>query len=184
MTKYLGLAGLLSSMAIASPLAPCGTNVWSSSMSGISGRLCIAEQSISEDAFFTVALELRNDGAMPLAVQCANPHLFTAAVIDGAGKRVQPTLARHDVISSPQWGVIPGNSYLRFPVSIQSEDGAKGSHLDTTTLIWKLAPGMYRISADYSSGKSADFMGQSGPATIWTGTLRLPQVNIEVTPKK
>lgn len=131
-----------------------------------------------------LTLELANRGSAPLAVQCGNPHIFTVVLLDGVGKPAKPTSARIDVLSSPQWGVIPRESYLGFPVSIQSQDGAKGSHLDSTTLIWKLSPGKYRISGTFASGRAADFMGKPGKTKTWEGKIELPPIDIEVVEKE
>ncbi|MCX5674803.1 MAG: hypothetical protein NTX87_07330, partial [Planctomycetota bacterium] len=171
-------------LAVAGPLSPAKPDEWSKPVSQLSGRLRVAESRIATDQYFQLTLELANRGGTPLAVQCGNPHIFTITLLDGAGKQVKPTLVRADVLSSPQWGVIPGGAYLGFPVSIQSQDGAKGSHLDITTLIWKLSPGKYRIAGEFSSGGAADFMGTPGKATIWDGKIDLPPVDIEVVEKE
>ena len=171
-------------LAFAKPLSPASPDAWSESASQLSGRLRVAESRITSDQHFQLTLELANRGSAPLAVQWGNPHIFTVALLDGAGNPVKPTSARIDVLSSPQWGVIPHNSYLGFPVSIQSQDGAKGSHLDITTLIWKLSPGKYRVSGVFSSGKAADFMGKPGKAKIWEGKIELPSIDIEIVEKE
>jgi hypothetical protein len=167
-------------LAAARPLSPTKPAAWSEPASHLSGRLRVAEPKITADQHFQLTLELANRGQIPLAVQSWNPHVFTITLLNGAGKHVQPTSARVDIMSAPQWGVIPRRGYLGFPVSTQSRDRARGSHLDITTLIWKLSPGKYRICGEYSSGRAADFMGKPGKATIWQGKLKLPAVDIEV----
>ena len=176
----LAIAAQFCISAVARPLAPAKPDVWSEPASLLAGRLRVAEKAITTDQYFRLTLELANQGHTPLAVQSGNPHIFTITLLDSAGKLVKPTSARIDVISSPQWGVIPGRAYLGFPVSIHSQDGAKGSHLDITTLIWRLSPGTYRITGEYSSDRAADFMGKPGKAKIWEGKIRLPPVDIEV----
>ena len=177
-------AALVCIIAAAAPLPPVKPDAWSEAVSQLSGRLRIVEPKITADQYFHLTLELANRGTTPLAVQCGNPHVFTVTLLDGAGKQVGPTLVRADVLSSPQWGVIPRGSYLGLPVSIRSEDGAKGSHLDITTLIWKLSPGKYRVCATFSSGRAADFMGSPGKAEIWEGKIEIPPVDVEVIETK
>ena len=171
-------------LAVAGLLPAVKIDAWSKPVLQLSGRLRVAELRITSDQHFQLTLEMANRGDTPLAVQCGNPHIFSITILDGAGKQVKPTSARIDVLSSPQWGVIPGRAYLGFPVSIRSQDGAKGSHLDITTLIWKLPPGKYRISGEFSSGKAADFMGKPGKAKIWEGKIELPPVDIEIVEKE
>jgi hypothetical protein len=178
------IAGLLFGvLAAAGPLAPV-KNAWSNPVSNLSGRLRVAKSAITTDEYFELALELSNSGNIPLAVQCHNPHIFRVTVFDAAGKQVKTIFTRSDILSSPHWGIIPRGGYLGFRVSIQSQDGAKGSHLDITTLIWKLSPGTYRISGEFSSGRAEDFMGGPGKATIWEGKIDLPPVDIEITEKE
>ena len=175
---------LICAAADAGPLAPLRKDEWSKPVSSLAGRLRVAKTRISTDEYFQLTLELTNRGNMSLAVQCGNPHIFSITVFDTAGKQVSAAFARIDVLSFPQWGVIPGRSYLGFPVSMQSQDGAKGSHLDITTRIWKLSPGKYRITGQFSSGRAADFMGKPGKAKIWEGKLQLPPLDIEVVEKE
>jgi hypothetical protein len=178
------VAALVCILAVAGPLPHAKSDAWSEPAAQLSGRLRVNESRITADQYFEITLELTNRGHAPLAVQSGNPHIFTITLLDRAGKPVKRTSGRCDVISSPQWGVIPGRAYLGFPVSIQSQDGAKGSHLDITTLIWKLSPGKYRITGEFSSGRAASFMGSPGKAKIWDGKIQLPPVDIEVVEKE
>ncbi len=181
----LGTAGmLLCALAGARPVEPLQKDAWSKPVSNLAGRLRIAKTRITTDEHFQLTLELSNRGNIPLAVQSGNPHIFSLTVLDGAGEEVKPTSIRIDVLSQPQWGVIPRSSYLGFPVSIQSQDGAKGSHLDIITLIWKLSPGKYRISGSFASGRAAEFMGEPGKAKIWEGKIELASLDIEVFQKE
>lgn len=184
MKTAVSIVALLCVSAVARPLAPLTPDAWSEPVSGLAGRIRVAESTVAADQYFRLTLELANRSHAPLAVQSGNPHVFTITLLDGAGKQVQPTSARTDVLSSPQWGVIPGGAYLGLPVSIESQDGAKGSHLDITTLIWKLSPGKYRICATFASGRAADFMGSPGKAAIWDGKIDIPPLDVEVIEKK
>lgn len=178
-------AGLLfCAIAIAKPVSPAKPDAWSKPVAQLSGRMRLAHSRITSDQHFPLTLELANRGDTPLAVQSGNPHMFSITVLGGAGKPIKPTQARVDVLSSPQWGVIPGKAYLGFPVSIQSQGGAKGSHLDITTLIWTLSPGKYQISGSFASGKPANFMGKPGKANVWEGKIALPPIDIEIIEKK
>ena len=178
-------AGLLFCvMAVAKPVEPAKVNAWSKTVAQLSGRMRVAQPRITTDQHFQITLELANQGSTPVAVQCGDPHVFTITILDGAGKQVKPTLTRVDILSSPQWGVVPGKAYLGFPVSIESQDGAKGSHLDITTLIWELSPGKYQISGSFSAGKPAEFMGKPDKAKVWKGKIELPPIDIEIVEKK
>ena len=176
----MATVALFCALSVAAPLPPAKPDAWSEPVAKLSGRLRVSERKITSDQYFQITLELANRGHSPLAVQSGNPHIFTVTLLDGAGKPVKPTSSRRDVLSSPQWGVIPCGAYLSIPVSIQSQDGAKGSHLDITTLIWKLSPGKYRITGEFSSGRAADFMGNPGKAEIWEGKIELPPLDVEV----
>ena len=168
----------------AKPVAPAKADTWSKPVAQLSGRMRVAQSRITTDQHFQITLELANRGSTSLAVQCGNPHIFSIAMLTQAGKPVKPISARIDILSSPQWGVIPGRAYLGFPVSIQSQDGAKGSHLDITTLIWKLPPGKYQISGSFTAGKPGDFMGKPGKAKVWEGKIELPPIDIEIVEKE
>lgn len=184
MKLAMSIAVLVCVSAIAVSLSLLNPDEWSESVSGLAGRLRVAEATIATDQYFRVTLELANRGQAALAVQSGNPHIFTITLLDSTGKPVNPSYARADVFSIPQWGVIPGRAYLGFPVSIQSLDGAKGANLDITTAIWKLPSGKYRICGTFSSGKAADFMGSPGKASIWEGKIELPPLDVEVIEKK
>jgi beta-lactamase regulating signal transducer with metallopeptidase domain len=161
-------------------VAPAETP-WSGPV-GLSGRLVVAQPTITPKEQFDLSLELRNvnrGGSPWLAVQEGNPFLFEARVTDAVGKAVKPTMQRVDVLYSPKWRVIRPfpDERLKIPVSIRSEDGAAGSHLDTTTNIWKLPPGKYKISGTY---RSAEEVRYEGEATPWAGKLVIPPVDVEV----
>ncbi|NQT38692.1 MAG: biotin/lipoyl-binding protein, partial [Planctomycetes bacterium] len=155
---------------------------WSKPALGLMGRLVVAAPRITTSEQFDLSLELRNNhfgGGPWLAVQEGNPFLFEVSVTDAGGKAVKPTMTRRDVLYSPKWQVIRPfpDERLSIPVSIRSVDGAKGSHLDTTTSIWKLSPGVYKIAATFTSPKEIRYKGE---ATPWTGKLELPPVEVEV----
>ena len=144
----------------------------------------MAKERIESSENFELILELRNTNGRPLALQTENPFAFTVRVLNGAGKPVMATSTRWDVLYSPQWAIVPRNCCLSFPVSIKSADGAKGSHLDITTLIWKLPDAKYRIEAEYSSGAFGEFKEKPENVTLWKGTLALPPVDVEIKTKE
>ncbi len=155
---------------------------WSKPAIGLNGRLVVARPRITTSEQFDLSLELRNHhygGGPWLAVQSGNPFLFNVSVTDANGKTVKPTMQRVDVMYSPKWKVIRPfpDERLTIPVSIRSIDGAKGSHLDTTTDIWKLPPGKYKIAATFTSPKEVRYKGE---ATPWTGKLELSPIEVEI----
>jgi len=179
------LVSTVAYVAIASPLAPVKEHAWSKPVGSLSARLVVTRTNIRESESFRLTLELKNTGVLPLAVQAHNPHILTLKILDSAGKSVRPSASRIDVISSPQWGVIPRDGYLGFPVTIRSPDRVKGSHIDITTSIWKLPPGKYRVLGEYSSESPLEFpkfMGKPGKARIWEGKVNLSALDLEIRP--
>lgn len=177
------LVSTVAYVAIASPLAPVKERAWSKPVGNVSARLVVTSSNIRESENFRLTLELKNTGVLPLGVPTHNPHLLTFKILDSAGKSVGRSSSRIDVISSPQWGVIPRDGYLGFPVTIRSPDRAKGSHIDITTSIWKLPPGKYRVSGEYSSERPLEFpdlIPKSGKAPIWMGKVNLPALDLEI----
>ncbi len=179
------LVSTVAYVAIASPFAPVKGYAWSKPVGVLSARLVVTRSNIRESESFRLTLELKNTGVLPLAVQTYNPHILTLKILDSAGNSVGPSSSRIDIISSPQWGVIPRDGYLGFPVTIRSPDRVKGSHIDITTRIWKLPPGKYRVSGEYSSTNPPQFpeiMGKPGRARIWEGKVNLPALDLEIRP--
>jgi hypothetical protein len=167
-------------LVTAAPLQPVAGGTWSEQAGNLVGRLVVAQKKIKASEYFLLTLELRNVGIMPLAFPTGNPFTLTVRVLDGAGKQVNSTMVRMDVLCSPQWAVLPKASYLGFPVSIKGADGATGAHLDTTTSIWKLSPGTYRIDAEYSSDRFGEFKAKPTNITLWQGKLMLPAIDVEI----
>ncbi len=153
-------------------------------VANLAGSLSVAQAQITTEEYFQIRLNLYNCGKEPLAVQVGDPFSFRITVLDAAGKTVEPAFSRSDLLCSPQWGVIPGRSYLGLPVSQKSEDGAKVSHLDIVTFIWKLSPGKYRIVGRFSSDTTSSSMGPPGKAKVWQGELELPPLDVTVVEKE
>jgi hypothetical protein len=116
---------------------------------GLRGRLVVAKPVIGSSEQFRVDLRLQNTADAPITITHGNPADFEARVNDSHGKPVEPTSHRVDVMHFPKTSVIEPKADLTFPVTIQSIDGAKGSHLDTTTRIWTLRPGKYTLGGTY-----------------------------------
>ena len=164
---------------------PVEKNPWSETVNGLSGRLLVAREKIGTTEYFQLTLEVRNVGNSPLALQTKNPFAFTLRVLDGAGKVVAATSVRIDLwLRFPQWAIVPASCYLGTPVSIQSKDGAAGSHLDITTTIWKLPAGRYRLTAEYASKGFRESPDKPKNVTVWQGKLVLPPVDVEIEPKE
>jgi hypothetical protein len=145
--------------------------------------LVVAKPRISRPLQIQASLELRSihyGGGPWLAVQSGNPFLFEMRVSDATGKPVQPTMQRVDVMYSPKWLIIRPWDRLTIPLTIESLDGARGSHLDTTTRIWKLPPGKYRLGGTFSAPRKDRH--EEKKATFWNGTLELPPVEVEILP--
>jgi hypothetical protein len=142
-----------------------GAGAWSQPLGGLRGRLFVAKPVIGSSEQFRIDLRLRNVSETPISFTHGNPFDFEARVIDSQGKPVEPTSCRVDVIYSTKASVIQPQAVLTIPVTIRSIDGAKGSHLDTTTRIWTLPAGKYRLAATYK---------------LSAGQLNLPQVELEI----
>jgi len=150
---------------------------------GLVGRLIVAKPKISRPLQLQVGLELRSihyGGGPWMAVQSGNPFLFEMQVTDASGAPVPPTMQRVDVLYSSKWLIIRPWDRPVIPLTIESLDGAKGSHLDTTTRIWKLPPGKYRLAGTFSAPHEGRYEGKE--ATPWNGTLELPSVQVEILP--
>jgi biopolymer transport protein ExbD len=155
---------------------------WSKLAPGLNGRLVVGKPTIRSNEQFNLSLELCNNhygGGPWMAVQEGNPFLFEARVTDADGKAIRPTMQRADVLYSPKWRVIRPfpDERLTIPLSIRSIDGARGSHFDTATNIWKLPPGKYKISGTFASPKEFRYRGEGTP---WVGTLELPPIKVEI----
>jgi hypothetical protein len=155
---------------------------WSAAVNGLKGRLVVTRPKISPSERFHINLQLKNcnkGGGPWLAVQAGNPFLFEIQITNADGKPVQPTSGRVDVFYSPSWKVIrPSLGELSIPVTISDTNWSKGAHLDTTTKIWQLAKGKYRISATYSSPKNIGY--EDKDSVPWTGKLNLVPIEVEI----
>lgn len=163
-----------------SPAAPISGG-WSEAANGLAGRLLVSQQKITQSGFFLLTLELRNTGSSTLAVEAHSLCAFRVKVLDSDGNAVRATMMRIDVSSYPRWALLPPQCCLGIPVSMQSIDGAKGSHLDITTEIWRLEPGKYTIRGAYSSNWTQKFDTNRRNEKAWQGKLSLPPVEVEVT---
>lgn len=178
---------VLTALVAAGPGESDQQGLWSKPVSGLAGRLRVSKSSITADGQFRLTLELANRGRSPLAVQCGDPICFTLTVLDAKGEKVEAPIVRAEVLSSPQWGVIPGGSYLGLPVSYHPQNRAANRQLDITTDIWTLKPGKYRLVGSFASNLSSGvmkFLGSPGKAAIWKGKIKLPPLDVEVLEKK
>lgn len=162
---------------------PESDHAWPKALESLSARLVVTKNSIQESQRFQVSLALKNTGTQPIAVQAHNPHLLTLKILDSSGKVVIPTSSRIDIISSPQWGVIPRDGCLSVPVTTRGPNRVTGSQIDIVTEIWSLPPGKYRVSGEYSSKNHQAFPGflvKSGHNRIWEGMVKLPALDLEI----
>ncbi len=132
---------------------------------GLRGRLVVAKPVIGSTHQFRVDLRLQNVSETPISITHGNPADFEARVNDSHGKVVEPTSGRVDVMHAPKTSEIQPKAELTIPVTIKSIDGAKGSHLDTTTRIWTLPAGKYSLGGTYK---------------LPAGQLALPPVELEI----
>lgn len=142
-----------------------GVGLWSEPVKQLQGRLIVAKPIIGLSEQFLVDLQLRNVSTAPITVIHGNPFDFEAQIRDARGSPIEPTSMRIDVMHATRTSVIQPQAELSIPVSIRSLDGAKGSHLDTTTRIWTLAAAKYRLSGTYK---------------LSAGRLTLPPVQLEI----
>ena len=138
---------------------------WSEPVAGLQGKLVVTKPRIGPSEQFRVDLQLRNVSTKPISVTHGNPFNFEAEVRDAKNRSIKHTSMRIDVIFSTKTTVVQPQAVLNIPVSIKSVDGAKDSHLDTTTKIWTLPVGKYKLQATYK---------------LPAGQLELPAVDIEI----
>ncbi|MBC8870304.1 MAG: HEAT repeat domain-containing protein [Planctomycetes bacterium] len=139
--------------------------LWSEPAAGLQGKLVVAKPRIGPSGQFRVDLQLKNISTKPISVTHGNPFDFEAQIRDAEDRSIKHTSMRVDVLYSTKTSVIEPQTTLAIPVSIKSIDGAKGSHLDTTTKIWTLPVGKYKLHATYK---------------LPAGQLKLPTVDIEI----
>jgi len=139
--------------------------LWSEPIAGLQGRLVVAKPRIGPSEQFSVELQLKDVSRKAISVTHGNPFDFEAQIRDSEDRSIKHTSMRIDVIYSTKTSVIQPQTVLAIPVSIKSIDGAKGSHLDTTTKIWTLPVGKYKLQATYK---------------LPAGQLKLRAVDIEI----
>jgi hypothetical protein len=149
---------------------------WSEVSEGLRGRLVIAQPRVPARGRLVATLEMENVGKTQLVVRTQNPFDFEARVPDAAGLDIPPTSIRSDVLYTGKFVAIPAGERLSLPVTIESQDGAKGSQVDTTTDIWTLAPGRYGLGGTFGMA----VMEEKAPRGTWVGRLTLPVVPFEI----
>ncbi len=168
------VAAVLAMLALAISCRASGApNQRKTAMDTLSGKLAVAPARIASSGSVTLTLELTNRGAATLRIPSGDPLSFHPVVRDAHGAVVEPTAQRLDVLSSPHWiDLEPGKSTT---LALSMKPGA-GYQLDTTTHMWRLAPGTYQIG-----GRFAVEAGNA-PKGAWTGSIDLAPVSLEVTP--
>jgi hypothetical protein len=167
------LASTLSRLTAAEP-----REGWSKPKTDLRGRLVAEVREIKEQQVVNLFVELENTGSLRRSVVTHDPFAFELTVRDSKGNDVASSSQRGEVLSSPQVGVVPRESTLRFPVTLSQE---KPWNLDITTHLWKLKPGRYTLAGKYKlplppPGEELE----PGAAHPWGGELALPEITIDV----
>ena len=159
------------------PAAGIESAPWSALSNGLKGRVVLKAAQIKPGEFFSVEIEVKNEGGKDVSLDIGNPHPIQMEVLDAAGKSVPATLFRSDVLFSTDWKNVPDGGVLSFPITHPNTDAGKDVNLDTTTQLWKLPTGKYSLQVTLSTKGDENLRG---PANRWIGTLKLPAVNVEV----
>lgn len=159
------------------PNPPTGS--WSEPNSGLSARLLVEFEDLNPGSRHAVYLELRNDAPNPIAL--TNQPQMDAELFDLAGISVHAlALPMSGPIPSPQWAVIPRDSYTGFRVDMQTvgvptrERGVALMAVGGKS--WMLPAGEYVLKATVAFTAEND-----GPENQWVGELKLPPCAFNVT---
>jgi len=156
---------------------------WSEPVNGLRGRLVrYAPPRLNKTAIIGIAVELQNDSTEPLAVR-NDPALVRVRLIGPDGQPIDPVLplVRSGPVASPQWGVLPRDSSLRFSlydygVGVPDGQGALLALLPPSR-VWMLQPGKYTLRGTFTFQPAAS---DKTPTNAWKGKLDLPPLEIEV----
>jgi hypothetical protein len=156
-------------------------NAWSEPVQELSGRVRVEFEDLNPGLRHAVYLELRNHSLNPVAV--INQPQIQAELFDSAGKAVGTV---GFPISGPlperQWVVIPGDASIDLRLDMQNvglptrESGM--ALLSVGGKMWGLRAGNYRLEVEAIFKKEED-----APPNQWVGQLKLPPVEVVVTPQ-
>jgi len=154
-------------------------NVWSETISELSGRLRVEFEDLKPGLRYAVYLELRNHSLTPVAV--TNQPQIRAELFDSAGKPIASSgFPMTGGIPYPQWAVIPRDAYIGFRIDMQTVGVPTKKHRMALLAVggetWGLGAGEYVLKMALVSNKEAD-----GPQNQWIGTLELPPIKVVVT---
>ena len=155
------------------------SNQWSNKSGQLVGRLLVAFEDLSPGLRHAVHLEIRNDGADPVAL--FNQPEIKSEVYDLSGTPIG-TLesSANGPRQARQWVVIPHAAYIRLRIDAQTGAVLAREHGMVLLAVggrrWGLKPGSYVLKAR-AVFKSAE----DGPANQWVGELDLPPVEVVVT---
>jgi hypothetical protein len=155
---------------------------WSREVKGLRGRLVRQRQlPVGTTEIIGVAVELKNVWAEPLAIR-NDPASVQLKLFDAHDQALpRAWLPRSGPIPFPQWGVLPGGSYLGFSLYDYGVGVPQGQGPLLTLLPyagdWVLKPGKYSLRGSFSAHPRPD---NKPPKNAWRGQLELPSLEIEV----
>lgn len=156
------------------------TDEWSAPADGLQGRLlAYRKPNVNGTQVIGVDVELKNVKLAPLAVQ-NDPAAVDVEVLNVHGKPVpQAPATRSGPVPFPQWGVIPRDSYLRFPIESHTVGVPRngGALLAFSDKVWVLKKGEYILQGAYTLRRSL----KDAPENAWAGRVKLPPLKIRVT---
>jgi hypothetical protein len=152
---------------------------WSEIVTGVAGRLRIEFEDLDPGLRYAVYLELANSGLDSVAV--SNQPKINAELSDSQLRPVSTSgQAGNEFRPVQEWLEIPAAAQIAFRVDMRGLGVPTREHRVVLLAIggnaWELRPGNYSLTA------SAEFHAETdGPPNQWTGELKLPPVEVEVT---
>jgi len=161
------------------PNSETRSNLWSTSVNGVSGRLRLELEDLNPGLRFAVHMETLNRSFDSITI--TNQPAIRAELVDDAGKEIQ-TVAypASGPIPPPQWAVVPHDAYVGFRIDMQTVGVPSKEQrmvlLAVGGITWRLSTGRYLLKTTAIFKNDVD-----GPANQWVGELELPTVEVVVT---
>jgi hypothetical protein len=156
-------------------------NAWSEPVNGLAGRVRVEFENLKPGLRHAVYLELRNHSFVPVAL--FNQPEIRAELYDSSGKAVNtssfPTSGPSPI---PQWAVVPRDAYVGFRIDTQTAGVPTKEHGIALVAVggkmWGLGAGEYMLEITVVLENA-----EGGPANQWAGELKLPPVEVTITPQ-
>ena len=155
--------------------------LWSDTRNGLKARLLATRKVDGAAPVLHLTLEVMNVSAKPLAL-LDDPLQVKVDVLDAEGKPVPPAVTAVDILTRlREWGVIPSDAYLGFPLGIDGIGRPEGTFalLAAGDSAWQLRGGRYTVRGKLTALAEVKRKGVR-PENAWSGEFDLPPVAIQV----